>query len=123
MEEIEVWKEVIGFEGLYVVSNLGRVKACVKCNPQNGYCWPERMMKLHAHTNGYQVVWLRKPKVHQKFYVHRLVAFAFIENPDGKEFVNHMNKDRFNNTVMNLEWCTHRENCDHRDNYNPDEPF
>lgn len=121
---VEVWKEVPGYEGKYEVSNHGNVRAMPKCNWKTKYCWPQREMKLHVHNNGYAVVWLRKPGKHQKFFVHRLVAMAFFEPVEGSEFVNHKNKDRLNNHVDNLEYCTHKENCDHRDNYQPnDEPF
>jgi hypothetical protein len=84
------------------------------------------MMKLHVHTNKYQVVWLRRPGVHKKFYVHRLVAVAFLDPVDGKDYVNHKDKDRLNNHIDNLEYMTHQENCDHRDGKCPpnnDEPF
>lgn len=81
-------------------------------------------MVLHVHTNGYQVVWLRKPGIHQKFYVHRLVASHFLKREDHHEQVNHKDKDRLNNTIENLEWCTWEENHKHRDGVvNSDEPF
>lgn len=122
----EIWKDVAGYEGRYQVSNLGNIKSierkvCIdefKCR-----LMPERVMKLHE-WHGYQVIWLRMPGSHKKFYVHRLVAFAFLEQPEGKEYVNHKNKNRCHNSTDNLEWCTHQENCDHRDGkINNDEPF
>lgn len=120
----EQWTDIVGFEGLYKLSSQGRVLSLEKCMPHNGYCFPEKEMKLHVHTNKYQVVWLRKPGVHQKWYVHRLVAVHFLEKPEGKDYVNHKNKNRLDNSIDNLEWMTHKENCDHRDNYQPsDEPF
>lgn len=79
-------------------------------------------MVLHENLSGYKVVWLRFPGTHRKFFVHRLVAIAFLENPDGKETVNHKNKDRACNTVENLEWMTMDENYVHRDTYT-NEPF
>lgn len=114
---MEEWKDIISFEGLYQVSNHGRIRSMAKCIAGTKRCFPERLMKLHVHTNGYQVVWLRRPKVHQKFYVHRIVASHFLELVDGKDYVNHKDKDRFNNAVGNLEWCTHEENVKHRDTY------
>lgn len=120
----ETWIEVVEFEGLYAVSNHGNVKALPKCNPRNGVCWPERPMKLHD-LKGYRVVWLRKAGgVHKKFFIHQLVGIHFIENPEGKAFVNHINKNRCDNRVSNLEWCTQSENEQHKHNYEPpDEPF
>lgn len=115
--EGETWKEIAGFEGLYAISNLGNIRSLAKCNPANGYCWPERPMKLHD-LKGYLVVWLRRPGgVHKKFFVHQLVAAAFFESDPGRPFVNHKDKDRTNNAVDNLELCTHQENIYHRDNY------
>lgn len=123
---IEQWQPVQGFEGLYEVSNHGRVKSCHKCNPQNGYCWPEIVMSLCVSPNRYQVVWLRSKKRRIKYFVHRLVAMHFLTPIEGKEYVNHKDKDRLHNHVRNLEYMTHQENCDHRDGKTPinnDEPF
>ena len=64
------------------------------------------IMTLRVHTNGYVVVWLRKPGTHKKYFVHRIVAEHFLEIVDGKDFVNHLDKDRTNNVHSNLEWCT-----------------
>jgi len=98
-----------------MVSNFGRIQSVARCHEETKKCWAEKMMKLHVHTNCYQVVWLRKPGFHQKFYVHRIVAKHFLERPEGKDFVNHKDKNRMNNHVDNLEWCTHDENMKHRD--------
>lgn len=81
-------------------------------------------MRLQENKKGYSEIKLRKPGVYQRFFVHRLVAMHFITEIEGKDFVNHKDKDRKNNDVTNLEWCTHQENCDHRDGrVNSDEPF
>lgn len=124
---MEIWRPVLEFENRYEVSNYGRVRSLARCNEKLKHiCYPERMMKLHVHTNKYQVVWLRRPGVHKKFYVHRLVAVAFLDPVDGKDYVNHKDKDRLNNHIDNLEYMTHQENCDHRDGKCPpnnDEPF
>lgn len=118
MQEVVLWKEIDGFEGLYKVSNAGDIVS-LKKKAGNGkqYDRNEMPMKLHVHTNGYQVVWLRKPGVHQKFYVHRIIAFHFLDPIEGKEYVNHKDKDRLHNHVRNLEYMTHAENMYHRDNY------
>lgn len=123
---IEQWLPVKGFEERYEVSNHGKIRTLHKCNPHNGYCWPAKEMTLIVHTNKYQVVWLRKPGKHQKFFVHVLVAMHFLTPIEGKDFVNHKDKDRLHNHVRNLEYMTHQENCDHRDGKTPinnDEPF
>ena len=122
---LEIFVPIKDFEGRYEVSNHGRVRSIARCISKNR-SYPAKDMKLHVHTNKYQVVWLRKPGVHQKFYVHRLVAHHFIPTIEGKEYVNHKDKNRLNNHVSNLEFMTHQENCDHRDGRNPinnDEPF
>lgn len=118
---IEEWKDIPGYEGRYQISSHGRVKSlsrpvCVKKDKQCRII-EEKIMVLHENLSGYKVVWLRFPGTHRKFFVHRLVAIAFLENPDGKETVNHKNKDRTCNTIDNLEWMTFNENQYHRVNY------
>jgi hypothetical protein len=113
----EIWRDVEGFEGRYTVSNHGRIKSFFRC--------PEgKIMKLITHTRGYQAIWFRKPGVHKKFFVHRLVAIHFLERGEDHDQVNHKDKNRLHNHVMNLEWCTWEENYKHRDGVvNNDEPF
>lgn len=122
---MEQWRPVNGFEDKYEVSNFGRVRSLARCNDKITHiCWPERIMSLITHTNGYMVIWLRKEGTKKKFFVHRLVAYHFLELVDGKEYVNHKDKDRKHNHVCNLEFMTHQENMDHRDGkVNNDEPF
>lgn len=97
----EIWKPVVGYEGLYEVSNLGKVKNNKKIissvDDGNGY------LRLHLSKEG---------KV-KSFRVHRLVAEAFIENPYGLPKVNHIDGNKKNNVVDNLEWCTQAENVEH----------
>ena len=101
---IEEWRDVVGFEGYYKVSNLGRVLGLKR--KYSG----EHLMHPAIDAIGYEVVCLRKPgyKVNKK--VHRLVAEAFITNPDNLPCVNHKDEVKSNNCVDNLEWCTHRYN-------------
>lgn len=126
MEEIadlpgEVWKPISGYEGLYEVSNMGRVKSVERDLPHKTYgTWHirERILKPYwagKKKNGqYLAVWLHCGHGVQRTYrVHRLVAEAFIEKVPGKDFVNHIDCDRSNNAVSNLEWCTLQENTAH----------
>lgn len=109
----EQWKEIIGFEGLYEVSNHGRVRSLAK----NHYKAREtKIMAVHK-DNGYYSVWLRKPGgIHKKCRIHRVVAVAFLESPTAAItdlVVNHKDRDRTNNHVSNLEWATYSENANH----------
>jgi WD40 repeat protein len=98
----EEWKDIEGYEGLYMVSNFGRVVSIQGCNP--------RIMKLGTTHKGYQCVGLQKEKQHKTCVVHRLVAQAFIPNPDNLPQVNHKDECKTNNRVDNLEWCTDKYN-------------
>lgn len=105
----EIWKSVPGFENDYEVSNLGNVKSMT-----NYRRWkPNRLKALRLDRNGYVEVGLYKrcKNFHKK--VHRLVALAFIPNPENKPQVNHKDFNRTNNRLENLEWCTALENCVH----------
>lgn len=119
----ETWRDILGFEGLYRVSSYGRVESCAK---QSGARMQKaRIMVQHTDHRGYWVVWLRKnATVHKKSFAHRLVALAFIPNPDGKPIVNHIDGNRKHNCVSgcglsicggkgNLEWATDLENVHH----------
>lgn len=101
----EIWKDVGGYEGLYQVSNLGRVKSFKGVS--------ERILKLHVDNSGYVHVDLYKNNNHRCPTVHRLVAQAFIPNLENKPEVNHIDEDKTNNMVSNLEWCTRKENCNY----------
>jgi hypothetical protein len=118
---MEVWKDIEGYEGLYQVSNIGRVKS-LKRYVQNhsgaSYLVPERIKKASEKKErdkkqGYMSISLYKNNKGKSFYVHRLVAEAFVENPDNKETVNHINGDKHDNRAYNLEWCSYAENNAH----------
>lgn len=107
-----VRKPVVGYEGLYEVDNLGRVFSIdrVKQVNDNGRIYDKpiagRQMRQGLHSQGYKVVSLTKDGITKTCYVHRLVADAFIPNPNGFTLVNHRDEDKTNNFVENLEWCT-----------------
>ena len=102
----EVWKSVKGYEGLYKVSNLGRVKSIPRPKTTGGILKPFKRAK-------YLSVDLRKINKRKTFQVHRMVAEAFIPNPNNLEQVNHKDGNKLNNVVDNLEWCTCSENVKH----------
>ena len=97
----EIWKDVVGFEGLYKVSNFGRVRA-VGHGLRRGCIMIDKLNKI----DGYMHLTLAKNGVQYHFVTHRLVAIAFIPNPDNKPTVNHKDFNRCNNRVENLEWMT-----------------
>lgn len=108
--ENEIWKDVPGYEGIYLVSNLGRVKRLPL-----GKQWPYRrthnnIRKLKVSKEGYYVVNLSKDNKVKWFGVHRLVAMAFIPNPLNLPWINHKNENKLDNNVDNLEWCDARYN-------------
>ena len=104
----EIWKPIKGYEGLYEVSNLGRVRSLVNNKGQ----YREKILK-HNIRNGYPSVTLCKNKKLKSFTIHRLVAEAFLPNPDNLPCVNHKDENRLNNFVNNLEWCTYSYNINY----------
>lgn len=112
----EQWKSVIGYEGQYEVSSLGRVKS-VQRKAKNNHgvrTVPECMMKIQHSPTGYcQVVLCKNGQNHKSQFIHRLVAQAFLENPDNLTEVNHKDEDKTNNRVENLEWIDHLSNCNY----------
>lgn len=109
----EIWKDVVGFEGLYQVSSSGRIKRLHRIT--NGFNWPSMILSTyHNNVTGYIKVGLKIPKGKQiNHSVHRLVAKAFIPNPENKSDVNHINGIKSDNRIENLEWCTESENGKH----------
>ena len=102
MFTIEIWKDIKGYEGIYQVSNLGRIKS-LKYGK-------EVIMKLKPNTNGYIRVSITMHNKKKSIAVHRLVAETFIPNPDNKPCVDHINTIRTDNRVENLRWVTKKEN-------------
>ena len=104
----EIWKDIKGYEGLYEVSNLGRVKSHRKCTQNR--CQDNFILKKYVGNHGYCQVTLYRGKERHKYLVHRLVADAFIPKPDGLPHINHIDENRENNRADNLEWCTPQYN-------------
>lgn len=108
--KMEIWKDIENYEGYYQVSNEGRIKSLERIvkGVGNGGTFdkliPEKMMKLQ--TDKYTSVTLTKDGTPHRVNVHRLVANAFIPNPDNLPEVNHKDEDKTNNKVENLEWCS-----------------
>lgn len=103
----EIWKEIKGYEDKYLISNLGNVKSL---NYNNTKFEKERLLD---DKNGYKRVALLKNSKGKKFFVHRLVAEAFIPNPNNYPIVNHKDGNPSNNNIDNLEWCTIKYNTHH----------
>ena len=102
----EIWRDVENYEGLYQVSNLGRVKSF----PRNGTIKQERILKQTIDNNGYLIVGLHKNNKAKKVCVHWLVANAFIPKEKEYEVINHIDGNKFNNKLSNLERCTQSHN-------------
>lgn len=108
----EVWKDIKGYEGLYQVSNMGMVKSLWRTNQ---YCKKriDNIMHTFDNGNGYKYITLRKNGCSKNHYLHRLVAEAFIPNPSNKKEINHLDFDKTNNKVSNLEWADRSDNQIH----------
>jgi hypothetical protein len=114
----EIWKDIKEYEGLYQVSNLGRVKSIERkvdiYSRKNKKYYKrtikQKFIKYGGNTIGYVNVALSKDGYTKPMYVHRLVAEAFIPNPNNYPVINHKDENKENNTVDNLEWCTIKYN-------------
>ena len=113
MEETEEWKDIVGYEGKYQVSNIGRVKSL----PRQVVCKTirtitERILKPGI-VRDYEKVTFRVNKIGKQLFVHRLVAIHFIPNPLNLPEVNHKKGIKTDNRWHQLEWCTHKQNIEH----------
>ena len=106
----EEWRDILGYEGLYQISNLGRVKSLPKLSGNRTL--EESIMAQHE-CRGYMKVNLYKDKTVKGMLVHRLVAYAFLDNPNEYTQVNHKDENKHNNRVDNLEWCNAKYNMNY----------
>lgn len=113
----EVWKNITGYENIYEVSNRGRIRSSknktTKSKRHGTRVWRQRVLKQKISKDNSCRVDLWKKKQAKTMLVHRLVAEEFIPKEKGKHFINHIDGNRLNNFVENLEWCTNKENNNH----------
>lgn len=115
---METWRDIIGFESLYQVSNLGRVRSHDRVVPyprgQRGIAVKKGkiLSPKTTQTGYYEVVLIDETGSRHSKRVHRLVAEAFISNPFNLPYINHIDEDKKNNIVSNLEWCTPKHNSE-----------
>jgi len=115
---MEKWKDIPGYEGIYEASNTGKIRThkdkmtySVRWNSVRS--WEQRELKQKVTKDSCHRVCLWKDNKETTLLVHRLVAMAFIEKIEGKEYINHLDGNRNNNHIDNLEWCDHKENNNH----------
>ena len=108
MDIKEIWRDIEGYESLYQVSNFGRVKSL-----NYRHTCKEKLLKAHKDKDGYLRVNLYKEGKKKTYGIHRLVAQAFIPNPDNLPQVNHKDEDKSNNRLDNLEWCSAEYNVNY----------
>lgn len=106
----EIWKDIKGYENLYMISSYGRVKSI---GGRRGSSNKPKILKQGTDTSGYKMVIFRVNKHSKTFKVHRLVAEAFIPNPNNLPEVNHKSEIKTQNNVENLEWCDHLYNSNY----------
>ena len=114
----EVWKFIPGYENYYKVSNFGNFESVERWikdeRTENGLrLYPAKKLKTETTKDNYQRIVLMKDGIKKRYMCHRLVAETFLEHKEGKDIVNHIDGNKSNNNVQNLEWCTHKENTKH----------
>jgi hypothetical protein len=116
----EQWKDIKDYEGLYMISNTGKVKSLSRqrSESQPHIITKEKLLKPLTNMDGYLQVILTKNRIHKIYTIHRLVANAFILPVENKNFINHKDTNKLNNNDWNLEWCTAKENTEHAMNNN-----
>lgn len=108
----ETWKDVVGYEGFYQISNHGRIKSLARSG-SGTFIKNDKFLVPTINNGKYIRKQLNKNGVGRCFFVHLLVAKAFIHNPENKPEINHKDGNKLNNHYSNLEWCTRQENMDH----------
>lgn len=113
---MEIWKDIPGYEGLYQASDLGNVKSLnhIRNNGTNKYMQKGKKLKFSKDHNGYLLVRLSKNGIAKTYKLHRIIAMTFIENTFNKKTINHINGNKEDNRVNNLEWATQKEQIDHQ---------
>ena len=109
----EIWKDISGYEGFYQISNFGRVRRLVSWRGNqciSKYISDVKIISPYIDNLGYERIHLTIPNRTKQYRVHRLVAMAFIPNPDNLPQINHKDENKTNNCVDNLEWCTQTYN-------------
>lgn len=111
----EIWKDIEGYENYYQISNLGNIKSLPRkiINNKGYYISKEKILSAGLSASGYMHIALCRFGKNKTFKIHRLKAIAFIPNPENKPCINHIDGNKLNNDIYNLEWCTHSENHKH----------
>lgn len=117
-ENIEIWKDVVGYEGIYQVSNFGNVKSLDKIVFNNGSRRYNNikgrvLSQNKTNGNGYRIVSLNNNGCSKNYYIHRLVASSFLENKNNFKYINHKDENKLNNNIDNLEWCDAKYNANY----------
>lgn len=106
----EIWKDVLGYEGCYKVSNLGRIESLPSSPKKKNIILKPKIESTNKGRYKIYSIYLYQKGIRKYFKVHRIVALAFIPNPKNKEQINHLDNNPLNNKVVNLEWATRLEN-------------
>ena len=109
----EEWRDIVGYEGLYQVSNMGRVKSLERLDVKNQYSKEIQIMKQQLSNSGYLTVCVTNGSKKKLLLVHREVCNAFVNNKENLPCVNHKDENKLNNKVGNLEFCTYKYNCNY----------
>lgn len=114
---MEIWRDIPGYGGIYQASDTGKIRTHENKTTQTKKHgirkWKQRELKQKVSKDNCHRVSLWKDGKEKTWLVHRLVALAFLEKPNDKDYINHIDGDRHNNHIKNLEWCNHQENSNH----------